>query len=119
MKKAKFKYYLKNNDLVTCFDSNGYYYEDKKVLVFNEDNGTQVFVDMNNLLLTRENTEMLLVIDFNNGNSFVQMKQMGKKIEMPTQITHKKLESNRFMANYTLSENNNFEFMIEWFLGGE
>jgi len=119
MKQAKFKYCLKNADLLTEFDGDCYYYDDRKILVFRELNGTQVFVDLNHSLLTRENDEMLLVLDFNSGNSCVEMKKMNKKIEMPTKINEKKVENNKFMVNYTLSENNNFEFVIEWDLGGE
>jgi len=116
---AKFKYRLKNNDLVTCFDGTGYYNGDKKVFSFNEEDGTKFTFNMNDLILTRENYEMLLTFDFNNGNSFIQMKQLENKIELPVKIIDIKLEPNKFMANYNLSENNNFEFIIEWTLGGE
>jgi len=119
MKKTKFKYHLKSDELLTEFDGECFYYEDKNVLSFNEPNGMRVFLDLNRLLLTRENDEMLLVLDFNAGNSYVQMKKMNQKIDMPTKINQAKIENNKFMTNYSLSENNNFEFIIEWTLGGE
>lgn len=119
MKVVKFTYQLKSNDLLTKLEGNCFYYEEKQVLAFKEKNGTQVFVDLNHFLLTRENEEMILVLDFNNGNSYVQMKKMNQKIDMPTKIKYRKLENNKFMVNYVLSEQNNFEFEIEWTLGGE
>ena len=71
MKVVKFTYQLKSNDLLTKLEGNCFYYDEKQVLAFKEKNGTQVFVDLNHFLLTRENEEMILVLDFNNGNSYV------------------------------------------------
>lgn len=119
MKKAKFKYHLKNEDQLTEFGGICIYYEDRKILAFKESSGTQVFIDIEHLLLTRDNDDMTLVLDFNMGNSFIQMKKMNQKMNLPTKINIKEIKENRFMVNYTLSEQNNFEFIIEWDLGGE
>lgn len=119
MRQGTFKYHLKNEDLVTEFNGACFFYEDKNILVFREQNGTQVFVDFNRFLLTRENNEMLLVMDFNGGQSYINMKKMNQRMPLSLSVVDKKLESNRFMVNYTLSEQNKFEFILEWILGGE
>lgn len=119
MKQGKFKYHLKNEDLVTEFEGICFYYDDKNILVFKEQNGTQVFVDFNHFLLTRENDEMLLVLDFNGGKSYIHMKKMNREMPLSLKVTAKSLEQNRFRVHYTLSEQNNFEFILEWILGGE
>lgn len=119
MEKGKFKYHLKNEDLLTEYEGSCYYYEDKGILVFKEDNGTQVFVDFKNSLLTRENDEMFLVLDFNNGESYVDMKKMDNRLPISLKVKSKELDQNKFMVNYSLSDRNDFEFIIEWFLGDE
>ena len=115
MKKIKFKYHLKNEDLLTEFEGDCYFYEEKNVLVFVEDNGTQVFIDYKHSLLTRENDEMLLVLDFNEKSSYVEMKKMNKRMDLDLKVDKKELNDNKFMVNYTLSGQNKFEFVIEWF----
>lgn len=119
MKQGTFKYHLKNEDLVTEFSGVCFFYEDKNILAFKEQNGTQVFVDFNRFLLTRENNEMLLVMDFNGGQSYINMKKMNQQMPLSLSVMDKKIELNRFMVNYTLSEQNKFEFVLEWILGGE
>ena len=52
MRQGKFKYHLKNDDLLTEFEGFCFYYDDRNILVFREQNGTQVFVDLNHSLLT-------------------------------------------------------------------
>ena len=115
MNKKNFKYYLKNEDILTEFQGECYFYEEKKVLVFVEENGTQVFLDLNHSLLTRENDEMLLVLDFNEKSSYVEMKKLNKKMLLELKVDKKELEANKFMVNYILSGQNKFEFIIEWF----
>ena len=119
MKKGKFKYHLRNDDLLTEFEGVCFYYEDKEILVFMEKDKTQVFIDFKHFLLTRENDEMFLVLDFNGGDSYVDMKNMKRRLPLSLKVISKELESNKFMVNYNLSEQNNFEFIIEWTLGGE
>ena len=115
MKKNNFKYHLRNEEVLTEFEGECYFYEEKNVLVFMEENGTQVFIDFNHSLLTRENDEMLLVLDFNEKNSYVEMKKMNKKMPLELKVDKKQIEQNKFMVNYTLSGQNKFEFIIEWF----
>lgn len=119
MRQGKFKYHLKNDDLLTEFEGFCFYYDDRNILVFREQNGTQVFVDLNHSLLTRENDDMLLVLDFNGGQSYINMKKMNRQMPLALKVNSKNLETNRFIVNYTLSEQNNFEFIIEWILGSE
>lgn len=119
MRQGKFKYHLKNDDLLTEFEGFCFYYDDRNILVFREQNGTQVFVDLNHSLLTRENDDMLLVLDFNGGQSYINMKKMNRQMPLALKVNSKNLETNRFIVNYTLSEQNNFEFIIEWMLGSE
>lgn len=119
MKQGRFKYHLKNDDLVTQFEGVCFYYEDRNIIAFRESNGTQVFIDFSRSLMTRENDEMLLVFDFNGGDSYINMKKMNRKMPMSLKVESKALEANKFMINYILSEHNKFEFTLEWVLGGE
>lgn len=119
MRQGKFKYYLKNEDLLTEFEGMCFYYDDRNILVFKEQNGTQVFVDLNHFVLTRENADMLLVMDFNGGESYINMKKMNRQMPLSLKVNSKRLEQNKFMINYTLSDQNNFDFIIEWILDGE
>ena len=120
MRQGKFKYHLKNDDLLTEFEGVCFYYEEKNILAFKEqNNNTQVFVDFNHFLLTRENNEMLLVLDFNGGESYINMKKMNQKMPLELIIKDKNVIGNKFIVNYTLSGQNDFEFILEWFFGGE
>lgn len=119
MIQGKFKYHLKNDDLLTEFEGICFYYDDRNILAFREQNGTQVFVDLGHSLLTRENNDMLLVLDFNGGQSYINMKKMNQRMPLSLKVNSKALEKNKFVVNYTLSEQNDFNFIIEWILGGE
>lgn len=119
MVQSKFKYHLKNSNLITEFEGVCLYDINRQTLEFKESDGTKVLVDLEHLLMTRENDDTVLVLDFNNGNSYIKLKNMNQRMDMPTKITKKELRQNKFMVNYTLNEHNNFEFIIEWNLGGE
>ena len=76
MIKGNFKYNLKSDDLAVEYEGECVYYNDKNILMYKEENGTDVLIDLTNLILTRENEEMLLVLNFSSGESYLNMKKM-------------------------------------------
>ena len=84
--------------------------------MYKEENGTDVRIDLANLILTRENEEMLLVLNFSLGESYINMKKMNGKMPLMLTVNDKKIESNLFSVNYTLSDQNKFKFTLEWTL---
>jgi len=119
MKKGKVRYILKNNDLVTEYEGNCLFHEDKNILIYKEQNNIDVLIELDRLILTRENEEMFLLLDFYGGESYVQMKKLDKKMPLMVTVHSKKLNGNSLSISYSLSENNIFDFNIEWFLGDE
>lgn len=118
MQKAKFKYHLKNDDIIHTIEGLSSYDEDKNQLTFQEDE-TDVLIDLNNLILTRDNKEMRLILDFKKSIGNMYMKELEKSVELPLKIDNVKLENNIFSVKYTLSFESKFEFIIKWTLGGE
>lgn len=114
MIKGNFKYNLKSNDLAVEYEGECIYYDDKNILMYKEENGTDVLIDLANLILTRENEEMLLVLNFSLGESYINMKKMNGKMPLMLTVNDKKIESNLFSVNYTLSDQNKFKFTLEW-----
>lgn len=119
MKKGKVRYTLKNEDLVTEFEGNCLFHEDKNILIYKEQNDMDVMIELDRLILTRENKEMFLLLDFYGGESYVEIKKIDKKMPLTVTIHSKKLEENSLFISYSLSENNIFDFNVEWILGDE
>ena len=114
MLKGRCKYILKNDKQITEYDGECIYYEDRKILIYKEQNGTDVFVDFTNLILTRENEEMFLVLKFSGGESYINMKKMNSKMPLSLVVKCKYLEENKLIVSYVLSEQNQFDFSLEW-----
>lgn len=119
MKKGKVRYTLKNADLITEFEGNCLFHEDKNILIYKEQNDMDVLIELDRLILTRENKEMFLLMDFYGGESYVQMKKLDRKMPLMVTVHSKKLSDNSLSISYSLSENNVFDFNIEWILGDE
>lgn len=119
MKKGKVRYSLKNEDLVTEFEGNCLFHEDKNILIYKEQNDMDVMIEFDRLILTRENEEMFLLLDFYGGESYILMKKLDRKMPLDITIHNKKLTENSFFISYSLSENNIFNFNVEWNFGDE
>lgn len=119
MKKGKVKYTLKNEDLVTEFEGNCLFHEDKNILIYKEQNDMEVMIELDRLILTRENEEMFLLLDFYGGDSYVLIKKIDRKTPIEITIHSKKITENSLFISYSLSENNIFNFNVEWFLGDD
>jgi len=119
MKKGKVRYILKNNDLVTEFEGNCLFHEDKNILIYKEENGMDILIELDRLILTRENKEMFLLLDFYGGDSYVLMKELDKKMPLFVTVHNKELKDNHLFISYSLTEGNIFDFEIEWILGGD
>lgn len=119
MKKGRVKYTLKNDDLVTEYEGNCLFHEDKNILIYKEQNDMEVMLELDRLILTRENQEMFLLLDFYGGESYVLMKNLEKKMPMIVTVYKKELKGNSLSINYSLSSENVFDFYIEWMLEGD
>ena len=119
MKKGKVYYKLKNEDLVTEYESNCLFHGDKNILIYKEENGMEVMLELDRLLLTRENHEMFLMLDFYGGESYVVIKELDKKTPMDVTVYKKELTENSFSVSYSLSSDSIFDFYIEWVLEDE
>lgn len=113
------KYTLKNEDSVTKFEGSCVFDKEKNILSYKEQNNTDVLIDLEQLTLTRENEEMLLKLDFNKGESYVQIKNMEGNIPLVVTTNIKELKGNSLFINYSLSLEENFELKIEWLLESE
>ena len=114
MLKGKFKYTLKGDKQITEYEGECIYYDDRKILIYKEQNGTDVFIDFVNLILTRENDEMFLVLNFFGGESYINMKKMNSKMPLSLVVKSKQIEANKLIVSYVLSEQNEFDFSLEW-----
>lgn len=119
MKKGRVKYVLKNDDLVTEYEGNCLFHEDKNILIYKEQNNMEVMLELDRLILTRENHEMFLMLDFYGGESYVLMKNLDKKIPMVVTVHKKELKETSFLISYSLSSENVFDFYVEWVLEGD
>lgn len=119
MKKGRVRYVLKNDDLVTEYDGNCLFHEDKHILIYKEQNEMEVMLELDRLILTRENKEMFLLLDFYGGESYVLMKNLDKKIPLFVTVHKKDLKDTSFLISYTLSSENVFDFYVEWILEGD
>lgn len=119
MKKGKIKYWVKNESSVTEFNGECTYYDDKNIILYNEEDKTRVILDLNNNLFSRENDEMILVLDFNGKDSHVEMKNLQKTLPLDLDVDELRKEYNTFRVKYKLSKDNNFEFYLEWNIEGE
>ena len=119
MEKGKLRYSLKNGDLLTEFEGNCLFHEDKNILIYKEQNNMDVMLELDRLILTRENDEMFLMMDFYGGESYVLMKKMNKKMPLFVTVYSKELGNNSLTVSYSLSENNIFDFKVDWVLGEE
>ena len=119
MKKGKVYYKLKNEDLVTEYEGNCLFHEDKNILIYKEQNGMEVMLELDRLLLTRENHEMFLMLDFYGGESYVVIKELDKKTPMEVTVYKKELTENSLSVSYSLSSDSIFDFNVEWTLEDE
>lgn len=119
MKKGRIKYTLKNEDLVTEFEGNCLFHEDKHILIYKEQNNMEVMLELDRLILTRENNEMFLMLDFYGGESYVMMKNLDKKIPMIVTVHNKELKDTELFVKYSLSSESVFEYRVEWILDGD
>jgi hypothetical protein len=119
MKKGKVYYKLKNEDLVTEYEGNCLFHEDKNILIYKEQNDMEVMLELDRLLLTRENKEMFLMLDFYGGESYVVIKELDKKTPMNVTVYKKELTKNSFSISYSLSSDSIFDFNVEWVLEDE
>lgn len=118
MQKGKFKYQLKSKDVLNEYEGICSYSQDD-ILTFCEPDNTKVLIDLENSILKRENDEMLLTLNFLKNEGIIFVKELDRKIDLQMKVNSKKIEKNRLIINYTLSNQDEFEFFIEWFLGGE
>ena len=119
MKKGRVKYTLRNDDLVTEYEGNCLFHEGKNILIYKEQNEMEVMLELDRLILTRENQEMFLLLDFYGGESYVLMKKLDKKMPMIVTVYKKELTNNRLSVSYSVSSDNVFQFDIEWILEGD
>jgi len=119
MKKGRVKYTLKNEELITEYEGNCLFHEDKNILIYKEQNEMEVMLELDRLILTRENDEMFLMLDFYGGDSYVTMKKMNKKIPMIVTVYKKELRENSLSISYSLSSDSIFYYDIEWVLDGD
>ena len=119
MKKGRVKYCLKNDELVTEYEGNCLFHEGKNILIYKEQNNMEVMLELDRLILTRENQEMFIMFDFYGGESYVNIKKMEKRMPLNVTIYKKELKENSFSVSYSLSDEGIFDFYVEWFLEGD
>lgn len=119
MKKGRVKYTLKNNDLISEYEGNCLFHEDKNILIYKEQSDMEVMLELDRLILTRENQEMFLMLDFYGGESYVTMKELDNKMPMIVTVYKKELKENSLSVSYSLTNDNVFDFYVEWFLEGD
>lgn len=119
MLKGKVRYSLKNNNLLTEYEGNCLFHEDKNILIYKEKNDMEVMIELDRLLLTRENEEMFLMLDFYGGESYVTIKNLDRKMPLVVNTHNKELKENSLSISYSLSDDDIFDFYVEWFLGDE
>ena len=119
MEKGKVRYSLKNRDLVTEYEGNCLFHEDKNILIYKEQNDMEVMIELDRLILTRENDEMFLMLDFYGGDSYVILKNIDKKMPLFVTVYNKELTKNSLSVIYSLSGDDIFDFYVEWVLGDE
>lgn len=118
MQNGKFKYQLKNNNVLTEI-SGECFYSEEKILSFCESDNTQISIDLKQKTFQRENEEMLLSLDFETSRGQILVKELNKKLELQLRVNSSVLENRKFVVSYTLAEYEDFEFSIEWILDGE
>lgn len=118
MQKGKFSYQLKNNDIITKVNGECFY-KDEGVLSFIETDNTEISIDLKEKTFQRENNEMLLFLDFSLSKGKILVKELNNELDLQLKVNSHKMDDGKFSVNYTLSDQENFEFLIEWTLGGE
>jgi len=119
MKKGRIKYTLKNGDLLTEYEGNCLYHEEKNILIYKEQNDMEVMLELDRLILTRENKETFILLDFYGGESYVLVKDIDKKVPVTITVYKKELTENSLTINYTLSTDEMFFYNVEWVMDGD
>ena len=86
---------IKQKNIITCIDNN--------------DNQTKIKIDTENLILKRENNDIIINIDFKNKNIEYYLKEHNKKVNTPIKVNKIRKQPQKIKINYINEE----EFALE------
>ncbi len=117
MKKISFEYHLKSYDTVS-FKGIGYYEEENGKIIYNEKDNTKVVLDLNNLILKRDNSTLSLTLDFKKKQGCILVKELNNSIDLELKVNDITIEKDSFLVEY-ITNKEEYIYDIKWSIGGE